>query len=188
MKSSSRLATLAIAFALPAAMASDATTPIDYTQRNNPFAVQPGVSPSRSSPSKNQTIQDARVEKDVRDKVISPVGDKRARVELVETREKNVVEKDSRRPERTEQPVSAMNQRKATVSTAQDTRKPPLVAKYQDSLAAASATNMARFPAMDGGTKATINRFVFRKNAPETAPTAPQASSTPAAGGSPVRR
>jgi hypothetical protein len=44
------------------------------------------------------------------------------------------------------------------------------VAKYQDGLAAASAANLARFPADGAATTAKVNRFVFRKNGAEASP------------------
>ncbi|MEY4088623.1 MAG: hypothetical protein RJB55_894, partial [Verrucomicrobiota bacterium] len=65
---------------------------------------------------------------------------------------------------------------------------PPTVSKYQDRLDAASASNMARFPALNGATTAKINRFVFRKNTAEPDRVLGDVSVTPAAGGSsPVR-
>lgn len=179
---------LGVAHLLPAVRASNATTPIDYTRRNAPFASQPGISPEKSTPSTNRAVQDARVEKDVRAKESAAVGDRRAPISVTEARTKQVVPKESDRPVSVEQPKSSMNQRVAGISTAADTRKPPTVARYQESLAAASATNMARFPAMDAGTKPIINRFVFRKNGAESAPAATQGAATPAAGGSPVKR
>jgi hypothetical protein len=62
------------------------------------------------------------------------------------------------------------------------------VAKYQDGLTSASATNMARFPAVDRATGAKINRFVFRKNPDEVSAVTGGAEVTPAAGGSVIRK
>jgi shikimate kinase len=67
------------------------------------------------------------------------------------------------------------------MSTAADATKPQVLTKYQDGLTSASATNMARFPALDRMTGAKINRFVFRKNAPDTAALS-GATVTPAGG------
>ena len=47
---------------------------------------------------------------------------------------------------------------------------------------------MARFPALDRATGAKINRFVFRKNAPDTAVALDGAAVTPAAGGATVQK
>ncbi|MBL9202368.1 MAG: hypothetical protein JNL39_17795 [Opitutaceae bacterium] len=165
------------------ALSADATTPIDYTQRNTPFAPAGGVTPEKQKPA-DQTapVQDRRVEKSIVDKKTSPLGDRRAAVDVTEAHEKNLRDKDSRRPEKTEQPLSALNHKTASVSTADDTKKPPTVAKYQDSLSAASASNMARFPALDKATSAKINRFVFRKNPVESEAVAKGAAVTPAGG------
>jgi hypothetical protein len=74
------------------------------------------------------------------------------------------------------------------MSTAADSNKPQLITKYQDGLTSASATNMARFPALDRATGAKINRFVFRKNAPDPAVALDGAAITPAAGGATVQK
>lgn len=166
------------------ALAADATTTIDYTQRNSPLApsAATAVTPEKETPGAktNDTLQQKRVDKKTVDKVTSPLGEKRAAIDLRESKEKQVREKDSHRPEVVAQPKSGYNQKLASISTGADTTKPPTVRKYQDGLTAASATNMARFPAMDRATGAKINRFVFRKNPDE--PTATKAV-TPAAGG-----
>lgn len=179
------LASLTLSGAL-AARAADATTPVDYTQRNAPYAPGAGVTPEKKAPEKNTTVQDKRVDKTVLDKKPSTVGDRRAAVDVQESREKNVREKDSRRPEKIEQPMSAFNHREGPVTTSGESPPIQMVAKYQDSLSAASATNMARFPAMDRATGAKINRFVFRKNAPDSPAALGGAAITPAAGGGAV--
>jgi hypothetical protein len=166
-----------------AAGAADATTPIDYTERNTPFAPAGGVTPEKQKPGdKPAPVQDKRVEKTTVDKKSSPLGERRAAVDITEAREKNVREKDSRRPEKLDHAESAYNHRPSAISTADDTKKPPTVAKYQESLSAASATNMARFPALDQATGAKINRFVFRKNPTEADAVAAAARVTPAGG------
>lgn len=163
--------------------AADATTPIDYTQRNTPFAPAGSVAPPKQNPAgQTAPVQDKRVEKTTVDKKTSPLGDRRAGIDVTESREKNVRDKNSHRPEKTDQPMSALDHKLAAVSTANDTKKPPTVAKYQDSLTAASASNMARFPAVGQATTAKINRFVFRKNPAETDAAAAAASVTPAGG------
>lgn len=169
------------------ARAADATTPIDYTQRNTPFAPTASVTPDKQSPATNTRVQEKRVEKTTVDKQTSPLGERRAAIEMKEVREKNVREKDSRRPEKVDQPTSAFNHRQATISPSADTTKPPTVAKYQDSLTAASAANMAKYPAMDRATTAKINRFVFQKN-PSDSAAAGSAPVTPAAGGSVLQK
>jgi hypothetical protein len=160
---------------------------VDYTQRNAPFAPARSVLPEVTSPSVNPSVQQRRVDADRVEKPAAAVGDRRAPLSVQETRDKRVQPKDSQRAQPTQQPMSALNQRPASVSTA-DPKRPPMVSKYQDSLAAASASNMARFPAVDGATTAKVNRFVFRKNRPESGAGSAAGSTTPAAGGSPVHR
>jgi hypothetical protein len=167
--------------------AADATSPVDYTQRNAPFAPVAGatVVPEKQTPATNPSVQDKRFEQTTLEKKTAPQAERRAGVEVKEEREKQVWEKKSHRPETREQPTSAFNHRPAAIATSTDTSKPPLVARYQDSLAAASVTNMARFPALDRATTAKINRFVFRKNPPDASATAAGKTVIPA-GGSPA--
>jgi len=164
------------------ALAADATSPVDYTQRNTPFAPAGNVTPDKRVPETNSTVQDKRVERDVLDKKPAAVGDRRSAVDVTETRDKTIREKESRRPEKVDQPTSTFNHRESRISTADDTKNPPMVSKYQDSLTFASATNMARFPALDGAAGAKINRFVFRKNGSTPSTALDGAPVTPAAG------
>ena len=64
--------------------------------------------------------------------------------------------------------MNRMDHQPANRSTKDETKRPPTVSKYQESLDAASAGNMARFPALNGATTAKINRFIFRKNGPDS--------------------
>lgn len=188
MKASSLLLGAMTGFCLLDARAADATSPVDYTSRNGPFTPAPTVAPEKKTPQRDSAVQDKRVEMKRFDRSESALGDKRAPIELKEAREKQVREVNSHRPAADEQPRSAMNHREAQISTAADTRKPPMVAKYQDSLTAASAVNMARFPAMDQAAGARINRFVFRKNGTDSAAITAGATVTPAAGGGTVQK
>lgn len=165
---------------------NDATTPVDLTKRNGPFAPGATITPSQQPLTKASPIQEKRIEKSTLDLPASALGERRAAIDVQEAREKNVREKVSRSPERTELVMSAFNHRDAAITTAAATTKPGTVAKFQDSLTAASTTNMARFPANGGVTTSKINRFVFRKNAPEPAPVTGGAPVTPAAGGGQV--
>jgi hypothetical protein len=171
-----------------AVRSADATAPVDYTQRNQPFAPAATITPEKQDLPRADTVQDKRVEKATLDKKPAAVGDRRAPIAIEEARDKNLREKNSSRPETVEQPMNAFNHRDAAITTAADTKKPPLVARYQDSLAAASVSNMARFPALDRATTAKINRFVFRKNAPDATAVTADAAVTPAAGPNPVRK
>jgi hypothetical protein len=164
--------------------AADATSPIDYTQRNQPYAPLEGVAPVKQKPAVNHRMQERRVDKATMEKQKSALGERQAAVEVKETRAKVIREKDTRPPEVREHVTSRLNHRPSSISTAADTAKPPTVARYQDSLAAASAANMARFPAVDRATTAKINRFVFRKNPGDSAAALEGSPIVPAAGGS----
>ena len=173
-----------------AARAADATSPVDATQRNLPYAPAATVSPDKQAPAANldSRMQERRFVPSTVERKTSPLSGQRSAIDVEEARDKNVREKDSQRPARAEQPVSAYNHRLATISTGADTTKPPTVAKYQDSLTAASASNMARFPALDQATSAKINRFVFRKNPAEPQGVTAGATVVPAGGGSTLRK
>ncbi len=166
---------------------ADPTAPLDPAQRNTPFAPAATVIPNQQTPALNEAVQARRVEKNTIEKATSALGDRRAAIDVQEAHTKNIRDKQSSRPEAIDQTLSAFNHREAPFATATDTTRPSLVAKFQDGLHAASATNMARFPAIDRATTAKLNRFVFRKNAPDPAPITGDATVTPAAGGSPVR-
>jgi hypothetical protein len=173
---------------VPVGSAAEATRPIDASQRNTTFEAGATVVPDKQSPGGNVNagVQEQRFETTVIDRKTAPMAGQRAALDVQETREKNVRPMASTRPEVRAQPKSVYNQKKAAISTSGDTKKPPTVTRYQESLAAASASNMARFPALDGATTAKINRFVFRKNPAEPGFTPEGAPVTPAAGGSPV--
>ena len=192
------LTALALAsFGVGVACAADATTPVDVTQRNVPYTPAAGatVTPDKRAPATNATVQEKRFDKNTVEKPLAPQGDRRAGIAVQESADKRVREKDSHRPETREQPVSGFNHRQAPIATSTDTTKPPLVAKYQDSLLAASEAAQqsdqwarARAAALDRGTRAKINRFVFQKNPPDPSITTDPKAVTPAAGGAVISK
>jgi hypothetical protein len=186
----SRIGLLAtVSFCMASVRAADATSPVDFTDRDTRFTPGSAVKkPEKQAPTTNATVQEKRVDKATLPKPTAPLADRQAPIDVVETREKNVREKQSKRPETLETPTSGYNHRSAGISPTGDTVKPPTVSKYQDSLAAASATNMARFPALDRATSAKINRFVFRKNPAESSAVTNGSPVIPAAGGSAVQK
>lgn len=187
MKLPSLIAVASLSLVGPAWLrADDATTPVDLTRRNGAFAPGATISPEQKPLARDSQLQEKRFEKSTIEKQPAAVGDRRAAIEVQETRDKTVREKDSHRPERTEQAMSQFNRRDAAITTAGANTKPAMVAKYQNSLSAASASNMARFPAIDAMAASKINRFVFRKNAPEAPALTGDAAITPAGGGGKV--
>jgi len=167
--------------------AADATRPIDYTERNAVFAPDATLKPAARPPALAEEIQRKRVAPPTVDKATVPAGESRAPLELSESREKRVQPKATITPERTVPGPSALDQKRSPISVA-STVNPPLVAKYQDSLVAASAANTAHFAALDQRTTAKINRFVFRKNGADPTGSAIGAPVVPAAGGTAIRK
>ncbi|HVS53624.1 MAG TPA: hypothetical protein VHD62_14815 [Opitutaceae bacterium] len=155
------------------AMAGDATGAIDPATRNASFAPAGAPAPVAATPTVDSAVQQKRVPTSVVEKQPAAVGDRRAPIAIEEARDKTVIEKDSRRPApspaTSTATASAFDHRVAAISVTNDRRQPPLVSKYQDGMVAASAANLARFPAASSATGATINRFVFRHNAPDAA-------------------
>jgi hypothetical protein len=188
MKSSSLIRAASVSVLGLAAAWAEPTAPVDPALRNTPFSPAATIVPETKSPVIDAAVQDKRVEKTTIEKKPAAVGDRRAAIEVQETRDKNVREKNSRRPAVVEQPMSALNGREANISTDNKAAQPPIVSKYQDSMKAASATALARFPAVSNATTAKINRFVFRKNSSDPAPVTGDAPVTPAGGGSPVSK
>lgn len=167
--------------ALAAVRAADATSPVDAAQRNQPFAPQGSVTPPVQAPARAAGLQDKVIERqELEKKTADGVAGRRAPVEVGETREKKLVTPEVRPAQPEPRRMSPLDHRPASLSTGGDTVRPPAVAKYQDSLAAASTTNMARFPADGAATTGKINRFVFRKNGAEGAPVTAGAAVTPA--------
>jgi hypothetical protein len=82
-----------------AARAADATTPVDYTQRNDPFAPANGLTPPKQQPPTNEVVQEKRVDKAVVEKQKSALRERQAGIDVTEARVKEVREKDSHRPE-----------------------------------------------------------------------------------------
>ena len=171
---------------LPAAGA-DATSPIDYTQRNKPYAPADSVAPEKRQPAGNAAVQEKRVEKVTVEKQKSSLQDREAAVDIKESRPKQVREKEQYSTDVVEHTTSDFNHQTSQFSTASDTSRPPMVAKYQDSLTAANAITVKRTSALSRATAATINRFVFRRNPPEPA-AGPGGPVTPAAGGSALQK
>jgi hypothetical protein len=189
MKRSSRVVLASSSLLLLAcAQAADATSPVDLAQRNKPFAPGSTMPAEKNAPVIDRALQDKRVTPPTVEKPAAAIGERRAAIDVTEAREKNVRDKQSQRPEAPVPTVSGFDHRASAISPPSGSRKPTLVTKYQDEMAAASAYTMATYPALDRATTAKINRFVFRKNNPEPLIGPEGAAVTPAAGGAKVRK
>lgn len=166
--------------ALPAVRA-DATSPVDYTRRNEALAPAASLAPEIRSPATNRIATSRPLDFTVTAPESSPLGDRRAPVEIAETHPKTIVAPAVRAPEAAVRPSTstrnAFDRRRAAISTAGDAVHPPLVAKYQSGLAAGGGIQVGHLPALAPGASATINRFVFRHNRP-----VPDPAAAPAAG------
>ena len=163
--------------------AADATSPVDAARRNETFAPGGTVNPARRTPADegNDSLQSRRFGTEVVPRKESALDGRRSPLDVQEARPKDVQDKASTRPEAPEPRRSALDHRPAEIATTQQVT-PPKVARFQESLDAASAANMARFPALDQATAVKLNRFVFRKNPPEAGGALPGAPVTPAGG------
>lgn len=178
-----------VSFARPATgHAADATQPVDYTQRNAPFAASATVSPDITTPAVDAAVQARRVAPPVVSLPTSAFGDRRSTIGTEPAQEKKLLDKNSSRPVVLGQSMSAFDHRVASLPSGPGVQTPGLVARYQESLSAASAVNLARFPAGATVTKTKLNRFIFRKNAPDTALDADVAPAAATAIGSPATK
>lgn len=177
-----RLLVIAVLLSGSRAGSADATSPVDAGQRNQPFAPSGVVRPPVQAPAPAAGLQDRVVEKqEFEKKAAAGVSDRRAPFEVNEARDKPVVTPEVRPAEAVPRLMSPLDHRPAALTTG-ETVRPPTVAKYQDGLTAASAANLARFPADGAATTAKVNRFVFRKNGGEASPVTGGAPVTKAGG------
>jgi hypothetical protein len=120
----------------------------------------------------NSSLQKKRPSFPTLEKAPAAVGERRATVDVAETHPKKILTPDRQQlqPASRSPDLSPLNHQPARISTADDSRKPALVAKYQERLAAANAVSIGRTPALDRGGAGRLNRFVFRHNPPAPLP------------------
>src|SRR5688500_18711529 len=123
MKPSTLVATAILGLFTGYAGAADATTPIDYTQRNQPYTPVESVKSQKQKPAPNSIVQDKRVNPAVLEKKESSLRGREAAIDVKEAHPKNVRVKDSHRPETIEHSTSDFNHRTSTITTAGDTSK-----------------------------------------------------------------
>jgi hypothetical protein len=164
IKRSSLVAFAIFSLLAPTAPAADPSA-VDYTQRNDQFAPAASIAPTVSSPAPNGTLPRQPRTFPVREKTPAAVNGVGAPISITEAQEKKTIVPASRRPDATAPALSDFNGRRAAISTARDSQPTAIAAKYQASLAAARAASVAALPAGSADATATVNRFVFRKNA-----------------------
>jgi hypothetical protein len=164
IKRSSLVALASFSLLAPTAPAADPSA-VDYTQRNDQFAPAASIAPTISSPASNSALPRQPLTFPVREKAPAAINGVGAPLSITEAQEKKTIVPASRRPEATAPALSDFNGRRAAISTTRDSQPTAIAARYQASLAAARAASIAALPAGSAGTTATVNRFVFRKNA-----------------------
>ncbi|MBC7366384.1 MAG: hypothetical protein H7343_06150 [Undibacterium sp.] len=158
---------------------------VDYSERNTPYAPVPSVSPDKRAPELNTTLQNRRIAPAVLDRPIAAVGSRQAAIDITETKAKNLVTPDARRPEARTLEMNAFDHRESRFQPDAAHDGPKLAARYQSALTSARSTNVTSAPAVGAGTTARVNRFVFHRN---TATPLGTTSAVTPAGGSTVAR
>jgi hypothetical protein len=165
---------------LASTSAADAAK-VEYAERNTAFAPTGSVTPSKKTPETNATLQERRVTPNVVPPNSSAAAERRAPTDLAETREKNLITPDSRRPEFKQPELNAYDHRPSKYQPDTEHDKPKLVERYRTNVSADTLTHQGRFTAADPTTNARINRFIFRRNVatPTGAPAVTPAGSAP---------
>jgi len=138
---------------------------VDYGQRHEAFAPAVGITSEKRRPEANSAVQDRRVTPSVSTPASGVTGLRGAPINVGETREKLLIAPTSNRPEVTAPRVlSPQNHREFQAQPGTAHRKPQMVARYQEAMTSANATQQTRTAALEAGTTARVNRFVFRRN------------------------
>jgi hypothetical protein len=149
---------------------ADPAAPVDFAQRNETFAPAATVVPDESTPVLRESVQEHRIEQPLVSPPSASAGKHLAPVAVAETYVKHVRVPTVTQPRAVTREVSRFNHALAPITSARTAMTTSVASKYQASLAAASAANLARFPALPHSTTAEFNRFVVRKNAPAPNP------------------
>ena len=140
---------------------------------NNDTRLAPGNSKNQLPFKRDDHVQNSRfTTPELRDKEMAPVGERRAPIDVKETREKNILErKDFPKPEVRERQMSPDNAQMYRDQPKGDmVKKYDMVAKYQDRMADAETAASQRQPKFEKRTTFDkINRFVFHRNGPDDA-------------------
>jgi hypothetical protein len=178
MKFASPLLLVLLAALPPAARAEDPTK-VTPNQQNTQLAPGADNSDTRLAPGNTDNQlpfkRDERVQNnrfttpELREKQPAPVGDRRAPIDVTETREKTIIDrKDYPKPEVRDNKMSPDNaQMFRTQPTGDSIKKYDMVGKYQNRMTDAANAAAQRQPKLEKRTTFDkINRFVFRRNGP----------------------
>jgi hypothetical protein len=169
-------------------------THVDPSLRNESLAPTPESTDNRLSPQRpanqrpffrNDTVQDQRFNAPENiERKDAAVGDKRAAIDITETREKVIIDrKDYPKPEVRERELNRHDGEKSNIQPQGDMIKSyDKVAKYQDRMADAKNSPYKRQTTLEKRTTfEKLNRFIFQRNGPGSGDGQPVV--TPAAGG-----
>ena len=181
---------------LPLGLRAETKLDVDASKRNDQLSPTPESADTPLSPQRetnqrtffrNDHVQDQRFNApDKMDRKDSTLGDKRAPIDVTETRDKTMIDrKDFPKPEVRDREMNRHDGEKAYIQPEGDQIKTfDKVTKYQSRMNDADNTKFRRQPSLEKRTTFDkINRFVFRRNGPGTEDGKPLV--TPAAGGPP---
>jgi len=185
---------LAVSALLPLGLQAKDPSQIDPAQRHEQLAPTPESADTRLSPQResnqrsffrNEAVQDQRFSAPEKiDRKDAAVGDKRASIDVTETREKTIVDrKDFPKPEVRDREMNRHDGEKSHIQPEGDQiKKFDTVSKYQDGMADAKNSTFKRQPTLEKRTTfEKLNRFVFQRNGPGSGDGT--SAVTPAAGG-----
>lgn len=173
---------VALSFALLCPLRADPSGPIDAAQRNEALAPTPESSDTKLSPQReanqrtfirNDHVQDQRFSApDKIERKDAAVGDRRAPIDVTETRDKNIIDRKEypRTPEVRERQTSHFDGEKSNIQPKGDMlRQYDTVTKYQSRMEDAKDGPFQREPKLEKRMSfERLNRFVFRRNGPGT--------------------
>lgn len=150
---------------------ADDPSKVDATKRSESFAPPAtAVEPEKREMPRAEVLEERRaptaekVEKDT-----AAVAERRAAVDVTESREKTIIEKKARpKPEAPPRDVNRWSGEKARIQPSDTKTKPELVERYQGRMKDATAAASQQKPQLEKrATFSSLNRFIFRRNQSE---------------------
>lgn len=150
---------------------ADDPSKVDPAKRDESFAPPANATaPEKRELPRAEVVQDQRAPVPEKvDKQPAAVGDRRAAVDVNETREKTIIDKQTRPKSETKpRDLNRWNQQKADIQPGGSTHQPELVERYQSRMKAATTAASRQKPEIQKRTAfSSLNRFIFRRNQPE---------------------
>ncbi|MFH1500278.1 MAG: hypothetical protein ABII82_20930, partial [Verrucomicrobiota bacterium] len=162
---------LAVVFSLGCVvpvLARDPAARIDASKRSRVSTEEQALDPEVRPMERADGVQDRRFDRgELLDQPDAPVGDRRADIDLQESREKTLIEPELKTYERLDYDPSRYDgQRSDRFRTGDDIYRTSMAQRYQNSLGeaqdAAPKTVVKKRTTFD-----SVNRFIFRRNRPE---------------------